>query len=720
MGTIRVKQQDSRDCGAACLASVGHHFGVSIPLARLRQMAGTDQKGTNILGLIKAADEMDLIARGVRLSVDMLTEIPLPAIAHIEQGPNLNQHYVVLYGLSRKGFKVMDPAAGRLEKWTKKAYLKKWTGVLVLFEKKEDFHPRDDVVSNWRRFRTLIKPHRKNYLKAFISAIMFTALGLGIAIYVQMITDVVLVENELSLLHQLGLLMLFILVIQALFGFAKSIYVLKSGQPIDANLVLGYFRHLLKLPQHFFDTNQVGEIISRVNDAIKIRAFVNDLAIEILVNSLIVVLSLGFLLYYSWRLTLVVLLIMPFYGSIYLLVNRRNKKSERKLMENAAELESVLVENISQLKTLKQFGLEDSANKRFKKSFTSFLSHYYKSSLTDIGGKTSAFFLSSLFVLFLLWLGAQYVMEGLITQGELFSCYALMAYFSGPLISLIGMNKTIQNALIASDRLFEIMDLECEQEIHSQKALKIQPGNILFEKISFGYGTRAEIFKNFSLSITQGEITAIVGVSGSGKSTLLSLLQKLYLPTSGRICIGETDIQKINRQDLLHILSIVPQQLDLFSASISDNISLGHSSPDLERIRQLSSKLRIDNMIKDLPYGLDTQVGRNGIMLSGGQRQILAIARALYRDPEILLLDEATSALDAHAEEVIWSVLKKLKQDGKTIIMISHRLASIAKADRVIVLDQGRTVETGTHVQLLKARGTYYHMWGLQNGSSLH
>ena len=719
MGRINVKQHDSRDCGAACLASVGRYFGVRIPVARLRQMAGTDQKGTSILGLIQAAGKMGLKAKGIRLSPELLAEIPLPAIVHIIKGSNLNQHYVVLYGIGKKGFKVMDPSTGRSKEWSKEAFFDQWTGVLVIFEKGKDFIPRDDMVSQWRKFLGLIKPHSKNYLKALISALLFTTLGLGIAIYVKYITDIVLVDQNRSLLHHLGFAMLVVLIMQALFGFAKNLFVLKSGQRIDASLVLGYFRHLLKLPQSFFDASQVGELISRINDAIKIRAFINDLVIEVLVNLLIVVMSMGFLLHYSWRLSLLVFMIIPLYGSIYFVVNRRNKKTERKLMENAAELESVLVENISQIKTLKQFGLEDNANGRFTLSFKSFLSHYYRSGLTDIFGRTSALFLSSLFVLLLLWLGTYYVIEGRITHGELFACYALMAYFSGPIMSLISMNKTIQNALIASDRLFEIMDLECEKEINAQKAVITKSGNIEIDKICFGYGSRAEVFQNFSLSISEGEITAIVGASGSGKSTLLYLLQKLYEPRSGRINIGGNDIQSINRRDLLKTLAVVPQQLDLFSGSIADNISMGHSPPDIERIEQLIMKLKLEDMINGLPYGLDTQVGQNGIMLSGGQRQLIAIARALYRCPEILLLDEATSALDARAESIVWSVLKKFKKRGKTIVMISHRLSSIAKADRIIVLDKGNAIEDGTHVRLLEAREQYYNMWKLQNHSHI-
>ena len=713
MSSLGVKQQDSRDCGAACLASIGKYFGVRLPVARIRQMAGTDQKGTNLIGLIEAADQMGLNGKGVRTSMEKLPEIPLPAIAHMIK--ESNHHYIVLVGISRKKFRVMDPASGQIENWDRQDFYDQWSGILVLFSKKEDFCQTNQTVSNWRRFRRMISLHRSYYLKAFIGAILFTLLGLGISIYVQKITDLVLGQENILLLHQMSLVMLLVIILQFFFGLLKSTQVLKSGQHIDSNLVLGYFRHLLKLPQRFFDTNQVGEIISRFNDAIKIRAFINDLAIEILVNLLIVIFSFSFLLIYSPKLTLVLLMIIPLYGAIYSFVNKRNRITERRLMENAAELESILVENISQIKTIKLFGQEENAYSQLKNSFESFLSIYYRSGITTILGGRTTHFLGSLFVLILLWFGSVYVIDGLISTGELFSCYALMAYFSGPISSLISMNKTIQNALIAADRLFDIMELSIEQDTKTQKLEKSKLGNIQFDKICFGYGNRAEIFQDFSATINKGEITAIVGESGSGKSTLISLLQKLYQPKAGRILIGQYNLQNISKSDLQEIQTIVPQQLDLFAGNISENIALGDKRPDMKRVIWLCDQLNMGEMLKSFPFGLDTQIGQNGFMLSGGQRQRIALARALYREPDILLLDEANSALDAQSEDLLWSVLYGLRKKGKTIITISHQLHAIAGADRILVLESGRIVQDGTHKQLLQSRGQYYKMWRLQN-----
>lgn len=711
MGSIKVKQHDSRDCGPACLSSVGSYFGFHLPIARIRQWAGTDQMGTNVLGLLEAADKMGLRARGVRTGSDSLSVIPMPAIAHVVQKPAQRHHYVVLYKVNEKNILLMDPSKGRLKKCSKNEFTNSWTGVLVLFARKENFRAINKKKSNRLRFWHLVKPQGGVLLKALIAALLFTILGLGISIYVQQIADQVLGTDNTELLSFLSLCMFLILGLQAFFGCIKRIYVIKSGHNIDAKLILGYYRHLLQLPQRFFDTMQVGEIISRVNDAIKIRAFINNIAIEMLVNCLIVISALIVMFVYYWRLAVIATLIIPLYLVVYLVVNKFNTKVERRLMEQTAELESWLVESISQVKTMKQFGMEVYANKRLEKKLKPLLSSSFKSGLNETFGTSSTHFLASFFTVLLLWLGSVNVMEGNITTGELFSFYALMGYFSGPVSALVSMNKSIQNALIAADRLFEIMDLERERPGNNTTLKNVISGDIFYENINFRYGTRTEVFRDFSLKIKRNEITAIVGESGCGKTTLISLLQGLYPLNSGRIRIGQLDIQSTDRRSLHSIIGVIPQQIHLFSGNIIENIALGDSVPDLSRIVQLSDQLGIRTFVEQLPSGFETQLGENGAFLSGGQKQRIAIARALYSDPEMLLMDEATASLDSRSRKQINRVITELKEQKKTIIIIAHRLRTITFADRIIVLDHGQVVEEGNHRQLIENRGYYYTMW---------
>jgi len=714
MPSIKIKQHDIKDCGAACLASIGNHFGVNLPIAKIRQFANTDTHGTNVLGVIEAAEKMGFTAKGVKGDIDAIPKIPLPAIAHIIVKEQLH-HYVVIYKVSKKKIKVMDPGTGKMTAHNYDTFKKTWTGVLILFAKNDDFKTYNDKTSVLKRFWDLIQPHKSILIQALFGAIIFTILGLSTSIYVQKITDYVLVGGNRKLLNLLSFAMLGIVLLQVYIGSKKSIFVLKTGQLIDAKLILGYYKHLLRLPQRFFDTMQIGEITSRISDAVKIRAFINNVAIDLLVNIFIVIFSFSLMFTYYWKLALVILLIIPFYIIIYILMDRFNKKVERKLMEDAAELQTQLVESITHVRTIKEFGIEEFSNIKTENSFVKLLFTTYKSGLNSVFSGTSTQFLASIFTVVLLWIGSGYVLDGEITTGELFSFYALIGYFTPPVASLIGMNKTIQNALIAADRLFEIMDLEREESENKLEITKEDLGDITFNNVSFRYGSRIEVFKNFNATIKKNKITAIVGESGSGKTTLIALLQNLYQIKDGKILLDKYDLKHIDYKSLRQVIGVVPQQLNLFSGTIIENIALGESFPNMKRVLKLSTHLGITEFVEKFPNGFETQVGENGAMLSGGQKQRISIARALYKDPEILLLDEATSALDTHSESTVKKVIENFKAHGKTVIVIAHRLSTIANADTILVMENGNIVEQGNHDSLLKFHGKYHALWSKQS-----
>lgn len=713
MASIKIKQHDIQDCGAACLASIGNHYKVNLPIARIRQFANTDKRGTNVLGVIEAAEKMGFIAKGVKGGLDALDKIPLPAMAHVIVKEQLH-HYLVIYSVSKTKIEVMDPAFGKIESYTIEEFQKIWTGVLVLFAPNDDFRIYNDKVSPITRFWNLIQPHKTILIQALFGAIIFTVLGLAMSIYVQKITDYVLVDGNRKLLNLLSVSMVAIVVLQAYIGSKKSIFVMKTGQLIDAKLILGYYKHLLHLPQRFFDTMQIGEITSRINDAVKIRSFINEVAIDMIVNIFIVIFSFALMFTYYWKLALVILLVIPFYALIYFILNKFNKKVERKIMENAAELQTQLVESITHVRTVKEFGIEEFSNIKTENRFVKLLFSTYKSGLNSIFGGTSTQFLASIFTVILMWVGAGFVIDRVITPGELFSFYALISYFTSPVASLITMNKTAQNALIAADRLFEIMDLEREETENKFELLKENIGDIKFENVSFRYGSRTEVFKNFNAVFKKNETTAIVGESGSGKTTLISLLQNLYPIKKGKIYIGDYDANFIHYKSLRNAIGVIPQQLNLFSGNIIENIALGDSFPNVQRVLEISKQLGINDFVEKLPNGFETQIGENGTMLSGGQKQRIAIARALYKNPEILLMDEATSSLDTASEKIVKEVIDNFKLEGKTIIVIAHRLSTIANADTILVMQNGTIVESGNHKNLLAAKSYYFELWNKQ------
>ncbi len=714
MPSIKIKQHDITDCGAACLASISAHYKLQIPIARIRQYASTNQKGTNILGLVEASQKLGFQAKGVKGTLESLSKIPLPAIAHIRiksaQGELL--HYVVLYKVTAKDVQYMDPGDGKMHTKTLQNFLEEWTGVLLLMLPSEDFKPENQKVSVIDRFLFLLKPHKIVMLQALFGAIIYTILGLSSSIYIQKITDNVLVEGNKNLLNLLSVAMIAILLLQLLIGYLKSVFALKTGQQIDAKLILGYYKHLLSLPQQFFDTMRVGEIISRVNDAVKIRVFINDIALGLMVNVFILFFSFALMFTYYWKLALVMLCIVPFYILIYVISNKINKKQQRKLMENSADLETQLVESLNSVATIKRFGLENYANTKTETKFIKVLRSVYTMSISSLQLGNASEFISRLFTIILLWVGAYFVIERQITPGELLSFYTLIGYFTSPASSLISANKSVQEALIAADRLFEIMDLEREKTENKVVLTREMIGDIRFEAVTFRYGSRLNVFENLDLTIQKGKVTAVVGESGSGKSTLMSLLQNLYLLQSGIIKIGNYDIKHLETNSLRELVSVVPQQIDLFVGTISENIAVGDYEPDMQKVLSIVHLLGITEFVEKIPNGFHAYLGEHGVNLSGGQKQRLAIARALYRNPEILILDEATSALDAISEKYVQNAIQLLRNAGKTILIIAHRLSTIRNADKIIALENGKLVAEGSHEELLLQNNNIYsRLW---------
>jgi ABC-type bacteriocin/lantibiotic exporter with double-glycine peptidase domain len=320
-------------------------------------------------------------------------------------------------------------------------------------------------------------------------------------------------------------------------------------------------------------------------------------------------------------------------------------------------------------------------------------------------------FLSQLITVLVLWIGSGFAIRSQITPGELLSFFAIVGYFTGPVTGIIGFNRTLQDARIAADRLFEIFDLEIEDESNKIDLLPGMTGDIHFDNVKFRYGTRVDIFDSLKLTIRKGEITAIVGESGSGKTTLISLLQNLYPLQSGHITVGKHDLRHITSRSLRKIVSVVPQKIDLFSGNVIENIAAGEFTPDIRKVIDVCDNLGMTKFIEQMPEGFNTFLGENGAALSGGQKQRIAIARALYRDPEILIFDEATSSLDSTAETFVRNAVEVLKRSGKTVIVIAHRLSTISLADRIIVLDKGKVVQDGSFAELSVLDGPFRYMW---------
>lgn len=718
MKAVRIKQHDITDCGAACIASVSAFYGLKFPIAQIRQYAHTDKQGTNLLGVVEAFARLGFDAKGVKAEFEALNVVPKPTIAHVIVKETLH-HFVVIYKVSNTTIEYMDPGDGEMHKVSHDEFKKMWTNILLLVEPKETFEASDKTTSNMKHFWLLFRPHRSALLQSLFGAVIVSILGLSTSVYVGKITDYVLVDGNVNLLNMMSVVMVLILLLNIFIGLTKSIIMVKTGQCIDIALILGYYKHLLTLPQQFFDTMRVGEITSRIGDAVKIRNFVNNVVVDLSVNVMILLFTVVLMFIYSWKLTLILIASIPFYGILFYIFNRLNRKYQRRIMERSADLQAQLVESLDSIGTIKRFGIEDFTNVKTENRFVAMLRSIFTATKGSIYVSNGIQIVEQGLVIAVLWIGSSQVIDQSITPGTLMMFYSLVGYVTAPISSIISSNSTIQEALIASDRLFQIMDLEREENSSSKITLTTDMiGDISFDNVTFRYGSRKFVFDNFNLTIEKGKTTGIVGESGSGKTTLISLLQNIYPIQGGKIKIGDYDIASIANKSLREKVSVVPQQVELFAGTITENIALGEANPDMKRIADVIKSLGLEKFIDELPQGYDTRVGEHGTSLSGGERQRLAIARAVYRNPEIILFDEATSSLDTHAEKYVKQVTKQLASEGKTIVIIAHRLSTVKDADTIVTIDGGKVAEIGTHAELLAKGGVYSMLWNEQTGES--
>lgn len=711
---VKVRQHDSTDCGAACLCSVASHYGRRVPLARIREYACTDAGGSTVLGLVKAAERLGFAAKGVKGAYESLAAVPKPAVAHVSLGRALH-HYVVLYRVTRRGVVVMDPALGRVHRLSPDAFRACWTGVLVLLAPADGFQPIRETPSAAARLWSLVRPHRSILAQSFLGAALHTLLALSTAIYVQKIVDHALPDGDQNLLNLLGVTMLAVLAAQTAIGWVRDRITLVTGQKIDAVLLLGYHRHLLSLPQRFFDTRRVGEITSRMGDAVKIRAFINEVALNLTISVLVLTMSAAVMLTYSPKLALVALAALPLYSVIYLVNDRINRRTQRELMEAAADVEAEMVEGLQSIPAIRALGSERWAALRLERRVVRLLRPIYRSGVNAIGARSATELVTRLVAITVLWVGGGLVIGGSLTTGELMSFYALAGYMTGPVGALITANRTVQDALIAADRLFEVMDLDREEEPGRAALPEGIAGDVRFERVVFRYGTRPPVLRELTLVIPSGTMTALVGESGSGKTTVAALLHRLYPIAAGRVTIGGRDIRYFSAQSLRERVGVVPQNVALVSASVAENIALGEFDPDMARVTAICDLLGVTAFVERLPSGFGTILGEQGVCLSGGERQRIGLARALYRDPPIIVLDEPTSSLDATSEAYVRAAIDRLRMDGRTIVVISHRLGSITAADMIVVLKDGRVAEQGTHADLLLRGGAYRALWERQH-----
>jgi len=714
-----VKQHDATDCAAACLAMVCLYYGKETTITKLRDKMGTDLKGTNLIGLSSCADELGFVSQAVRVDKEGLkSKFQLPAIANIVTKEGFS-HFVVLFKITKNYVIVGDPGDS-LKKERFEDFYERFTGVLLLIKPTEDFSTKDDKQNTiFHRYVKILKPQWKLFVYAIIASFIMTLLGIISSLVNNVIYDEVLPYSEFDALKMVLLVFLTISLVQILVSFLRQWMMIHLSLKIDIPLMLGYFKHIFRLPMKFFSTRKTGDITTRFSDAFTIKNIFTSIALSLIMDISMAVFT-GVILFFKNPRLFGILAVMTLVSILLVFIFKQPyKRINEQQMQQSSILNSEIIEGLRGIETIKGNANEESELENIEREYIKSLRISYKEGmLSNVQGTISGI-ISGAGNLILMYVGIMSVLNADMTLGNYMAFMTLAGYFMNPIGNLVNLQLSIQEANISMKRLSEIMDYEQEvgNEENGRKYSDIETvtGDIKLSHVTFRYGNRKPVLRDFSINIPNGKKVALVGESGSGKSTVVKLLLKYWQPEEGEITIDGVDINEYSNDSLRRAISYVPQNVELFSKSIFENIRAGKMGASLEEVKKAAKTADAHDFIKRLPMQYETFLEEAGNGLSGGEKQRIALARAFLKENMFYILDESTSNLDFATERVIFdAIYNKLKE--KTMLIIAHRLAVVKNCDLIVLMGKGEIIEQGTHAELIAKRGEYYKLWQLQQG----
>jgi ATP-binding cassette subfamily C protein len=705
-----VKQHSEEDCGAACLATISKHYGRNFTLNHIREMVGTGQFGTTLLGLKRGAETLGFNARPVKTSPELLNrmkEAPLPAIIHWQ-----GNHWVVLYGKQGKKCVIADPAVG-IRYLSKKDVTDNWTDWLMLLLQPDQtrfFSQEDDKVSGFWRFLRRVWAFRGILAQALPLNLILGLLSLASPFLLQILTDDVLVRGDTRLLTTVAIAVVVMHFVSTSLSFVQSNLIAHFAQRLQLGLVLEFGRQILRLPLSYYEARRSGEIVSRLRDINQVNQLVTQVIVGLPSQLFIAIISFGFMLFYSWKLTAVAVVIAMAMTISTVIFQPTLRNKTRELLVQDAENQGVLVETFKGALTLKT----TTASPQFWDEFQSRFSRLTTLSLNTIQiaivNSTFSGFVAAIGGVVLLWFGGNLVIQPQehLSIGQLLAFSAMNGNFLGLIGSVIGFVDEYTRAKTAVQRLTEVIDATPEDDKDGKKQFAKIPGDadIICTNVNFHYAGRTDLLEDFSLTIPGGKVVAFIGKSGCGKSTLAKLIAGLYPLQSGNIRIGLYNLDDLALDCLRHQIVLVPQDAHFWSRSIIENFRLGTPHVTFEQIVKCCQIAEADEFISKLPDKYQTVLGEFGANISGGQRQRLAMARAIVNNPPILILDESTAGLDPVSEAQVLDQLLQHRR-GKTTILISHRPRVISRADWIVFLEQGRLKLQGSVEELSSLPGDH-------------
>lgn len=707
-----VPQIDTRDCGPAVLASVAKHYGSNYSIAYLRELSKTNKQGTTALGIVEAAKKLGFETRSIKADMTLFdyNDLTYPFIVHVIKGKRL-QHYYVVYGSQNNQLIIGDPDPSvKVTRMSKERFQSEWTGLAIFLAPQPNYKPHKGEKNGLSNFFPLIFKQKALMTYIIIASLIVTLIDIVGSYYLQGILDEYIPDQLISTLGMITIGLIITYIIQQVMAFAKEYLLAVLSLRLVIDVILSYIKHIFTLPMSFFATRRTGEITSRFTDANQIIDAVASTIFSIFLDMTMVILVGGVLLAQNNNLFFLTLLSIPIYAIIIFAFLKPFEKMNHEVMESNAVVSSSIIEDINGMETIKSLTSESARYQNIDSEFVDYLEknfklHKYSAIQTAL--KSGAKLILNVVIL---WYGSRLVMDNKISVGQLITFNALLSYFSNPIENIINLQSKLQSARVANTRLNEVYLVESEFEKDGDLSENsFLDGDISFENLSYKYGFGRDTLLDINLSIKKGSKVSLVGASGSGKTTLAKLIVNFYEPNKGIVRINGNDLKVIDKTALRRHISYLPQQAYVFSGSIMDNLVLGAkegtSQEDIIRACEIA-EIRSD--IEQMPQGYQTELS-DGAGISGGQKQRIALARALLTQAPVLILDEATSSLDILTEKKIISNL--LQMTEKTIIFVAHRLSISQRTDEVIVMDQGKIVEQGTHKELLAKQGFYYNLF---------
>ncbi|MFH1562472.1 MAG: ABC transporter ATP-binding protein [Nitrospirota bacterium] len=566
-------------------------------------------------------------------------------------------------------------------------------------------------MSLYKRLIKYVVPYKQYLVAAIICMLIVAVTTLALPWFIKVVLANALSTHNILQLNLTMIAALVTVVIWAIAQYGQNFLMSYIGQKMIYTLRNEIFEHIMFLPLKFYKNTQTGQIMSRIiNDVFLLENFIVFGVISMTKEPLVLLGAVCIAFYLNWQLALLVLVVVPFIALSIFILGKKMKKTTLKIQGRIADVSSTLQEVISGIHVVKVFGMESYEKDKFNEVNKRYFKAFLKRVKITAASTPLVHLFSTAGTIAIIWFGAYQVLKGILTVADLIAFGLYLAAMSSPLKKLIELNLVIQQALAASERVFEVIDTEIKFTEHPQaKELPVILGKVEFIDVCFSYDDEL-ILKGINLEVNQGEILALVGPSGNGKTTIVNLIPRLYDPDSGKVLIDGYDVREIKTQSIRRQIGIVPQDIILFSGTVKENIAYGKIDAGFDEIVEAAKAANAHEFITNLPESYETQVGEHGVKLSGGQRQRLAIARAIIRKPKILILDEATSSLDSESETLIHASLTEIMRHQTTIV-IAHRLSTVINADKIAVVDKGRIVESGTHYELLKQKGLYSRLY---------